>query len=99
MFDRGVEAAVEPGLRARLLLERARAHEAGTAFDRALPDIDEALRIARSGPDRRLEMTALRARGGDVPVALRRPAPEIAGHLEDGLAHASGLGDRRAAAL
>ena len=73
LFDRGVSAAEASSLRARLLIERARAHEASTAFAAALTDIDEALRLARAGPDRRLEMTALRARGGDVPVALRRP--------------------------
>ncbi|MEO5710947.1 MAG: AAA family ATPase [Nocardioidaceae bacterium] len=98
LFGRGLDAAEAPELRARLLLERARAREAGITFELALPDIDEALRLARSGSDRRLEMAALRARGGDVPVALRRPSAEIAAHLEAGLALASGLGDRRSEA-
>ena len=98
LFDRGVSAAEASSLRARLLIERARAHEASTAFAAALTDIDEALRLARAGPDRRLEMTALRARGGDVPVALRRPLAEIAEHLGAGLGLAADLGDRRAEA-
>ena len=55
-------------LRARALLARARAHEASTAYAAALTDIDEALALAARA-DRRLEMAALRARGGDVPVA------------------------------
>ena len=77
LFDRGVAAAREPSLRARLLIERARAHEARTSFQPALPDIDEALRLARGTGDRRLEMRALRARGGDVPVAMRLPMAEV----------------------
>ncbi len=95
LFDLGVDAAQTSALRARLLIERARAHEAATTFPAALADIDEALRLARAGPDRRLEMTALRARGGDVPMALGRPLAEIADHLTAGLGLAGDLGDRR----
>lgn len=98
LLDRGVASAEAPALRARLLLERARAQEARTTFAAALDDIDEALRLARAGPDRRLEMTALRARGGDVAVALRRPLTEIADHLEASLSLAADLGDRWAEA-
>ncbi|WP_426244494.1 ATP-binding protein [Nocardioides sp. LHG3406-4] len=96
LLDRGLEAAVALSLRTRILLVRARAHEARTAFAAALADVDEALRIARLAGDRRLEMAALRARGGDVPVALHLPYGEVAESLETGLRLASGLGDRRA---
>ena len=98
--------AVRPGrvrgggssLRARLLIERARPTRPSTAFAAALDGHRRGARLARAGPDRRLEMTALRARGGDVPVALRRPLAEIADHLDAGLGLAADLGDRRAEA-
>ena len=98
LYDRALAAAEEPLLRARVLLARARAQEASTAYAAALTDIDEALALARAGPDRRLEMAALRARGGDVPVALRLPSSEVGAHLEAGLRLATGLGDRAAEA-
>jgi tetratricopeptide (TPR) repeat protein len=98
LYDRALAAAEEPLLRARVLLARARAEEASTAYAAALADIDEALALARAGPDRRLEMAALRARGGDVPVALRLPSSEVGDHLEAGLRLATGLGDRAAEA-
>ena len=47
--------------------------------------------------DRRLEMAALRARGGDVPVgAAACRWSEMGAHLEAGLRLATGLGDRAA---
>ncbi len=98
LLDRADAGAEDPALRARILLARAGAHEAATSWLPALSDIDEALRLARSGADRRLEMAALRARGGDVPAALRRPMAELRTHLEKGLRLATGLGDRRAEA-
>ncbi len=98
LFDRSVNAEADGSLRARALLARARAHEASTAYAAALADIDEALTLARGGSDRRLEMAALRARGGDVPVALRVPASSVGFHLEAGLQLASSLGDRAAEA-
>ena len=49
----------------------ARSTRRGRTYAAALADIDEALALARSTGDRRLEMAALRARGGDAPVALR----------------------------
>ena len=94
LYDRAIDAAEEPILRARVLLARARAREASTSYAAALTDIDEALALAKAGPDRRLELTALRARGGDVPVALRRPSAEVGAHLEAGLRLSRGLGDR-----
>ena len=98
LYDRAIGAADEPLLRARVLLARARAREASTSYADALTDIDEALDLAKAGADRRLELAALRARGGDVPVALRRPSSEVGAHLEAGLRLASGLGDRAAEA-
>ncbi len=98
LLDRALAVDPGPALRARVLLARARAHEANTVWSSALADIDEALTLARVAGDRRLEMAALRERGGDVPAALRRPMPEWRAHLEAGLHLATGLGDRAAEA-
>ena len=98
LLDRALEAADDPSLRARVLLARARALEASTSYAAALVDIEEALALARAGADPRLELAALRALGGDVAVALRRPGEEVGAHLETGLALASRLGDRGAEA-
>lgn len=87
-----------PDTRARALLVRARVHEARTAWTEAIADIDDALAWARSSGERRLELAALRARGGDVAVGAQVPADDISGALEDGLRLAAGLGDRRAEA-
>ncbi len=96
LFDKALAVAVEPSLRARILLARARAHEARTAYDAALVDVDAALLLARGTGDFRLEMAALRARGGDITVALHQPTSQTAACLEEGLRIASSLGDRRA---
>jgi DNA-binding SARP family transcriptional activator/tetratricopeptide (TPR) repeat protein len=98
LYGRGLSASQDPGLLARLRLARAWAHEARTSYDAALADIDVALDLARGTGDRRLEMNALRARGGDAPVGLHLATAEVTQHLEAGLALASGLGDRRAEA-
>ncbi len=98
LLDRADAVAEDAALRARILLARAGAHEAATSWVPALNDIDEALDLARRSADRRLEMAALRARGGDVPSALRRPMAELRTHLEKGLRLATGLGDRTAEA-
>ena len=84
--------------RARALLARGAAHEARTEFDAALADVDAALALAHASGDRRLEMAALRARGGDSAVARRRPSEELAAPLEAGLRLATELGDRAAEA-
>ena len=84
--------------RARALLARSSVREARTAYDAALGDVRDALAIARATGDRRLEMSALRALGGDSAVAMRLPAPEVAAPLEAGLRLAADLGDRRAEA-
>ncbi len=98
LFDRSLSVEVDASLRARALLARARAHEASTSYAAALSDIDESLALARTSGDRRIEMAALRARGGDAPVGLRLPMEEVHARLESGLHLAANLGDRRAEA-
>ncbi len=91
-----------PGLagetRARALLVRGRVHEAGMSWADAIDDIDAALAWARSIGERRLELAALRARGGDAAVGAQLGADELLGPLEDGVRLAAELGDRRAEA-
>jgi hypothetical protein len=48
--------------------------------------------------ERRLELAALRARGGDAAVGAQLSADELLGPLEDGVRLAAELGDRRAEA-
>ncbi len=84
--------------RARALLVRGRVHEAGMSWTAAIEDIDAALARARSIGERRLELAALRARGGDAAVGAQLPAEELLGPLEDGVRLAAELGDRRAEA-
>ena len=98
LLDRSLAVDAGPGTRARALLARSRVHDARTHFAAALADVDDALALARSSRDRRLEMSALRARGGDLMIGLRRPVEEIAGSLERGLLLAAELGDREAEA-
>jgi tetratricopeptide (TPR) repeat protein len=98
LFGRGLDTTTDPVLRTRLLLARAAAGEARTTYAPALVDIEEALALARTTGDRRLEMDALRARGGDVPIGLHLPTADVTGHLESALLIASELGARRAEA-
>lgn len=98
LLDRSLAAEASSTTRARALLVRGRVHEARSRFADALADVDAALTLARSGGDRRLEMAALRARGGDLVVGLRRDPDEIAATLEAGLELAADLGDREAEA-
>ena len=98
LFGRGLDTTTDPVLRARLLLARAVAGEARTAYGPALADIEEALSLARATGNRRLEMDALRARGGDVPIGLHLPTTDVLGHLESALLIATELGARRAEA-
>jgi DNA-binding SARP family transcriptional activator len=86
------------GTRARALLARGAVHDARTEFADALADVDAALALARSSGDHRLEMAALRMRGGDAAVGLGLPVDELVPPLEDGLRIAADLGDRRAEA-
>jgi DNA-binding SARP family transcriptional activator/tetratricopeptide (TPR) repeat protein len=98
LFGRGLETTADPVLRARLLLARAVAGEARTTYAPALADIEEALGLARASGNRRLEMDALRARGGDVPIGLHLSTADVAGHLESALLIATDLGARTAEA-
>lgn len=96
LLDQACRAAVLDGaadLQARGLLARSLARDALTDYRGALVDLDDALAMARRVGDRRLEMAALRARGGDVAVALAHPAEVWERELESGLAIASELAD------
>ena len=85
-------------MRARALLVRGRVHEAGMSWAAAIEDIDSALATARSIGERRLELAALRARGGDAAVGAQLGADDLLGPLEAGARLAAELGDRRAEA-
>lgn len=85
-------------VRARALLVRARVHEAGMSWSAAIHDADAALGLARGSGERRLELAALRARGGDAAVGAQLGADEVSAALEDGQRLAADLGDRRAEA-
>lgn len=101
LLDQAGVAAERAGaadLTARVLLTRASAREALMDYRSALTDLDDALEVARQTGDRRLEMAALRARGGDVPVALHHPAHRWGSFVETGLRIATELGDRVAEA-
>jgi tetratricopeptide (TPR) repeat protein len=96
LLDRAAAAArraTDDELLSRVLLSRARMREALTDFTLALSDIDDALRLARAAGNKRMEMLALRARGGDVLVGLRHPVATWGAHLTDGLRLAGELGD------
>ena len=101
LLDRALAAAERvpaPDLVVRVLLARAAARDALTEYADALLDLDAALATARETGDRRLEMAALRARGGDVPVALHHPSESWGGFVRSGLRLAAELGDRTAEA-
>jgi DNA-binding SARP family transcriptional activator/tetratricopeptide (TPR) repeat protein len=88
------DRASDVELRARGLLARARARTARAAYGAAVEDLDEAVRLARLVGDRRLEMLALRALGGEAPTLLGVGLAETTGHLRLGLKIATALGDR-----
>jgi tetratricopeptide (TPR) repeat protein len=98
LYKRALAVTDDPALRARLLVARSATREARVSFAEGLTDIDEGLRLARATGDRRLQMMALRARGGDVPIGLNVPTADLSAHLEEALSIASELGDRRAEA-
>ena len=101
LLDRAFAAAERvpaPDVVVRVLLARAAARDALTEYADALLDLDAALTTARETGDRRLEMAALRARGGDVPVALHHPSESWGGFVRSGLRLAAELGDRTAEA-
>lgn len=84
--------------RARALLVRGRVNEAAMMWTAALDDIDAALAWARTIKEPRIELAALRARGGDPAVGAQLATEELMGPLEDGVRLAAELGDRRAEA-
>lgn len=98
LLDRSLGSRAPDSTRARALLARAAAFDAQARYERTLADVDAALELARADGDRRLEMVALRARGGDAAVALRLSPEELTAPLAAGLALAADLGDRRAEA-
>jgi DNA-binding SARP family transcriptional activator len=81
-------------IRGRALLTRAHAREARASYSAVMEDLEEAVRVARETGDRRLEMRALRALGGEAAIGLGLPIDRSAGHLERGLRIATALGDR-----
>jgi DNA-binding SARP family transcriptional activator len=99
LLDRSLSVETSfAGTRARALLARSRAKEAGTDFASALADARDALALARASGEQRLEMAALRASGSDAAVGAGLAVDAIAAPLEEGLRLASSLGDRRAEA-
>ena len=98
LLDQALDAARRADsteLIGRVLIARARAREGLEQFATAWADLDAAAEAARRAGDRRLEMAALRALGGDVPVALGRPVDEGIGYLRRGLRLALDRGDAR----
>jgi DNA-binding SARP family transcriptional activator len=81
-------------IRGRALVARSRAEEARGAYDSAMRDLEGAVAAAREVGDQRLEMVALRALGGDAPIALGHPIAHATAHLNRGLQIATSLGDR-----
>lgn len=97
LLARALEAADLAGdaeVRARALVARARARERRAAYSETLEDLEEAARIAREIGDRRLQMTTLRALGGDATIALGRSGAVATSYLVEGLHLATSLGDR-----
>jgi tetratricopeptide (TPR) repeat protein len=94
LLDRALGAADDPALLSEIRINRSRVHEATGAFEPAFTDCDAALLDARRAGDPRLEMRALRLRGGDAPIALAHPIDQILQDNEHGMALASRLGDR-----
>lgn len=98
LLSRAVECASHDAalgeVRARALLQRARAHAALTAYDAAYADAKATVVLARQVGDRRLEALALREVGGDVPTAMGLSVAECVDRLEEALAIATSLGDR-----
>ncbi len=80
-------------LRARGLLARANARSSRAAYREGLEDLGEAARLSREIGDRRLEMRAERALGGDA-AAYGVTIGEATHHLRRGLRLARALGDR-----
>lgn len=102
LLDQAAENAAtadDPALVARVLLERARVHEARADYAAAERDCLAARRTAELTADPRLRMRSSRLLGGDVSVARRRPLLEVIEHNREGLAVAAELGDPVAEAV
>jgi len=91
-------SSVAADTKARALLVRGRVQEAEMRWTAAIDDIDEALAWARVAGEPRLQLAALRARGGDAAVGAQLPYEDVRGPLEEGTRLAAELGDRRAEA-
>ena len=59
-----------------------------------MADLQGAVATAYAIGDQRLEMVALRALGGDAPIALGRPSADATTHIHRGLRIAMSIGDR-----
>jgi len=86
-------ATEDTGLRAAVLLERARVNEVRADLAAAERDVLAARATAGSTADPRLRMRITRMLGGDITVGRRRPLQEVVGHNEQGLRLAAELGD------
>jgi DNA-binding SARP family transcriptional activator/tetratricopeptide (TPR) repeat protein len=101
LLGRALEAAERASdidLCARAYAARGRVRETLAAYHDAERDLWAANRLAREGGDRHLQMRVLRQLGGDVTVSLGHPVRVCEQLLEDALALAGELGDRRAEA-
>jgi DNA-binding SARP family transcriptional activator len=101
LLTRSVDAALSAGdheVRARALLARGWARETQAEYAAAVADIEAAVTSSRETGDRRMEMIALTALGGDARVALGQPIPDAVRTVERGLAIATALSDRAAEA-
>jgi DNA-binding SARP family transcriptional activator len=92
------EAAGDLEVIGRALLARGRLREIGSRFEAAQADITAAAEVAQRAGDRRLEMLARHALGGDTHVALGLSIEDSQAHLQTGLQIAGTLGDRAAEA-
>ncbi len=88
----------EAELLGRAHLARGHARDASSAHEDSLVDLRAAVSAARRAGDLRLEMTALRAAGGDVTVTVVDDVAEIEQPLHRMLAIARSLGDAGAQA-
>ena len=78
----------------RAWLTRGRVREQIADFAGAIDDYGRSVSVARQTGDRRLEMLARQARGGDPKVALGQSVEDAAGDLAAALRLAAALGDR-----
>ena len=97
LLDRALDAARSAddlSAQARIRLARGEAREALSDFAGAFADYEAAAGWARDAGDRRLEMAALRAQGGDPLIGMGHSVGECIGFLEAALHLAETIGDR-----